>query len=248
MSELVISGLRAGVEGREILKGIDLTIRSGEVHAVMGPNGSGKSTLIGLLLGQLFADSGDVLIGGHCVLADRRAALRGVGAMYEAPAFYDYLSGRDNLRILSSYSGGCPSKDLAETVDMVGLADRLGDPVGTYSHGMRVRLALAQALLPRPEVLILDEPGDGLDPDGLRELRELLLRLHNEFGLTLFFSTHMLGEAERLCTHVGLLKAGALCHHGPWEGRPHETARDRTPLEELYFRHSTPRGSPPLDG
>jgi len=201
---------------RTALHRLDLAIPRGTICGLLGHNGAGKSTLIGLALGQLFPDAGRVEIAGHDVATDRAAALAKVGAMYETPAFYDYLPGGENLRILCEYTGACSATRLNEVVQLVGLTDRIHDRVSTYSHGMRQRLALAQALLPSPELLILDEPADGLDPDGIREIRSLLRTLNEEHGITIVLSSHILPEVEKLCRHVVLLNQGTLLYAGPW--------------------------------
>ena len=201
---------------QKALNCLSVSIPHGCICGLLGHNGAGKSTLIGLALGQLFADSGRIEIAGHDVAAGRISALAKVGAMYETPAFYEYLSGEKNLRILSEYTAPSTTTRLQEVVRLVGLADRIGDKVSTYSHGMRQRLALAQALLPDPDLLILDEPADGLDPEGIREIRALLLELNRSRGMTIVLSTHILPEVERLCDHVVLLNQGNLVYAGPW--------------------------------
>ena len=155
-------------------------------------NGSGKSTIIGMILGQVWPTSGDVFVCGRDVFNNRREALQKVGAIFEAPAFYEYFSGLRNLQILSQYTGPARQGRIREVLDWVGLSGREHSTVKTYSHGMRARLALAQALLPGPELLILDEPSDGLDPEGIHEMRQTILRLHRELRLTIFFSSHLL--------------------------------------------------------
>src|SRR6266436_1033570 len=139
----------------------DLTLHvpRGEIYGLLGHNGAGKSTAIGMMLGQVWPTGGEVTICGHDVTAHRRQALQKVGAIFESPAFYDYLSGFRNLEILSSYTAATSRQRIQEVIDWVGLTGRERSKVRTYSHGMRARLALAQALLPRPELLILDEPG-----------------------------------------------------------------------------------------
>src|SRR4029079_19532627 len=142
------------------------------------------------------------------VTAHRRKALQKTGAIFESPAFYDYLSGMTNLEILSSYTAPVPRKRLSEVIEWVGLSGREGSKVRTYSHGMRARLALAQALLPQPELLILDGPSDGLDPDGIHEMRHTIRRLHRDLGLTIFLSSHLLNEVEQLCTRIAVMNQG----------------------------------------
>ena len=189
---------------------VDLTLAvpRGEIFGLLGHNGAGKSTTIGMMLGQVWPTSGAVKVCGHDVTTERARALRKVGAIFEAPAFYDYLSGWRNLEILSHYTAPTSRQRIREVVDWVGLTGRELSTVRTYSHGMRARLALAQALLPQPELLILDEPGSGLDPEGIAEMRQTILRLHRELGLTILLSSHLLSEVEQLCSRIAVLNQG----------------------------------------
>lgn len=187
---------------------LDLEVKRGEIFGLLGHNGAGKSTAIGMMLGQVWPTGGEVRICGFDVTTQRQHALQKVGAIFEAPAFYDYLSGWRNLEILSHYSARTSAKRIQEVIDWVGLTGREKSKVRTYSHGMKARLALAQALLPQPELLILDEPSDGLDPEGIHEMRQTILRLHREFGLTILLSSHLLNEVEQLCTRVAIMNRG----------------------------------------
>ena len=193
---------------------VSLNVPAGQIYGLLGHNGAGKSTAIGMMLGQVWPTCGTVRIRGHDVSERRRLALQKVGAIFETPAFYDYLSGWRNLEIFSSYTAPTPPRRLEETLEWVGLKGREHSKVRTYSHGMRTRLALAQALLPQPELLILDEPGDGLDPEGIAELRETILRLHREMGLTILLSSHLLTEVEQLCTRIAVLNQGRMVFEG----------------------------------
>jgi ABC-2 type transport system ATP-binding protein len=199
---------------RTAVHDLNLAVPAGEIYGLLGHNGAGKSTAIGMMLGQVWPTSGDVRILGHDVSLHRHLALAKVGAIFEAPAFYDYLSGRRNLEILSTYSAPTPSRRIAEVVEWVGLSGRENSRVKTYSHGMRARLALAQALLPNPQLLILDEPGSGLDPEGIHEMRHTILRLHRELGLTILLSSHLLHEVEQLCTRIAVLNQGRMVFEG----------------------------------
>ena len=200
--------------GRTAVDDLSFTVPRGEIFGLLGHNGAGKSTAIGMMLGQVWPTSGTVKICGHEVQSNRRAALRQVGAIFEAPAFYDYLSGRRNLEILSAYTAPTSAARIREVIDWVGLTGREQSKVRTYSHGMRARLALAQALLPRPELLILDEPSDGLDPEGIHEMRHTILRLQRELGLTILLSSHLLNEVEQLCTRIAVLQNGRKVFEG----------------------------------
>jgi len=160
-----------------------------------------------------------------------------VGAIFESPAFYDYLSGWRNLEILSTYSAPTPAARIREVIDWVGLTGREQSKVRTYSHGMRSRLALAQALLPKPELLILDEPSDGLDPEGIHEMRETIIRLQHELGLTILLSSHLLNEVEQLCTRIAVLQQGKKVFEG--NVADVKTARGKVALRTSDFAGAT---------
>jgi ABC-2 type transport system ATP-binding protein len=202
---------------RTALHPLDLQVAAGEIFGLLGHNGAGKSTLIGMMLGQVWPTQGFISICGHDVARERHRALQRVGAIFETPVFYDYLSGWRNLEILSQYSAPTPAPRIREVLEWVGLTGREHSKVHTYSHGMRTRLALAQALLPAPELLILDEPGDGLDPEGIHEMRQIILRLRKEMGLTIFLSSHLLSEVEQLCTRIAVLRQGRKIYDGGLE-------------------------------
>ena len=193
---------------------LTLNVPKGEIFGLLGHNGAGKSTAIGMMLGQVWPTSGEVRICGYDVSNRRAQALNKVGAIFETPAFYDYLSGWRNLEILSHYTGPTSKERIHEVVEWVGLTGREQSKVKTYSHGMRARLALAQALLPKPELLILDEPGSGLDPEGIAEMRRTIVRLHRELGLTILLSSHLLNEVEQLCTKIAVLNQGRKVFEG----------------------------------
>jgi len=211
---------------------LSLEIPEGSLYALLGHNGAGKSTTIGMMLGQVLPDAGRVLIDGHDVQEKRAEALSATGAIFETPSFYDYLSGRRNLEIFCSYSRPVSGAEMDEAIHLVGLDKRIGDPVRVYSHGMRQRLALAQALLPRPKVLILDEPSEGLDPEGIHEMRELIRRLHDDFQLTVLICSHLLAEIEQICPQVAILRGGKLLFHGEWKSAEPECAN----LEAFYLK------------
>ncbi len=194
--------------GRVAVERLDLVVPAGEIFGLLGHNGAGKSTAIGMMLGQVWPTAGRLTICDYDVFTQRKRALQLVGAIFEAPVFYDYLSGWKNLRILSSYTASASPQRMREVMDWVGLTGREHSKVATYSHGMRARLALAQALLPEPRLLILDEPSDGLDPEGIHEMRQTIRRLHRELGLTILFSSHLLNEVEQICTRIAVMNQG----------------------------------------
>jgi ABC-2 type transport system ATP-binding protein len=195
----------------QALDDLDLEVPCGGVSAFLGPNGSGKTTTIRLLLGLLKPTS------GHCEVLGRPAgdlgALSRIGAMVENPSLYPHLTGRENLEI-TRLMRACPRPRIEEALKLVGLLDAADRPTQGYSLGMKQRLSLALALLHEPELLILDEPTNGLDPAGIREMRELIQALPERTGATVFLSTHMLAEAEAVADHVVILAQGRMCFQG----------------------------------
>jgi len=212
-----LQNLSKSFGGRPAVLDVSLTIQRAEIFGLLGHNGAGKSTTFGMMLGMVAPDCGEAFIGGHSVQRERLEALRHTGAIFEAPVFYDYLSGWENLRFFVSLSGQTvPRRRFEEVVELVGLTGRIQDPVGTYSHGMRQRLGLAQALVPEPKFLLLDEPTDGLDPLGIIEMRDLIRRLRDESGITVMLSSHLLSEVEHLCDRVAILHGGRMVFDGVW--------------------------------
>jgi len=210
-----LKNVRKEFGSRVAVDDLTLQVPAGEIYGLLGHNGAGKSTAIGMMLGQVWPTRGAVQVCGFDVTAHRRQALQKVGAIFESPAFYDYLSGLRNLEILSAYTARTPRARVQEVIEWVGLSGRERSKVRTYSHGMRARLALAQALLPQPELLILDEPSDGLDPEGIHEMRHTIQRLHRELRLTILLSSHYLNEVEQLCTRIAVLNQGRMVFEGP---------------------------------
>ncbi len=219
-------------KGRRALDDLTLEIPKGEIFGLLGHNGAGKSTTFGLLLGQIHPSNGEAFIRGVSVQRERGRALQGVGAIFETPGFYDYLSGWRNLRIFTSYTASLGRAEIEETVRFVGLEERIHDPVRIYSHGMRQRLALAQALLPRPELVLLDEPAEGLDPEGIHEMRHLILDLNREHGMTVVLSSHQLAEVEQLCDRGAILNEGKLVFHGRWNELASKNTRYRLQIDD----------------
>lgn len=241
-----IRGLRKRYGRLTALDGLDLTVARGEVFGFLGPNGAGKSTTIRLLLGLLRPTAGTArLLGVRAGTVLSREGGR-VGALVEEPAFYEYLSARRNLEVLSSLAGRVDARRIDEVLDLVGLRERQHDPVRAFSHGMKQRLGIAQALVPRPQLLILDEPASGLDPQGLVEIRDLLLRLNQEEDMTVFLSSHLLHEVELICTDAAIVSKGKIVKRGKVTDLLSEpetavrivaddTDRARTILENLVF-------------
>ncbi|MCL4516209.1 MAG: ABC transporter ATP-binding protein [Firmicutes bacterium] len=201
-------GLTKVFKRRRAVDGLDLEVSRGEVFGFLGPNGAGKTTTIRMLLGLIRPSSGAAELLGHNVATHHKEALQKVGAVVETPCFYKHLSGRENLEIFARLSGGAGHQRIEEVLELVGLGGRAGDKVRTYSHGMRQRLGIAQALLPAPELVILDEPTDGLDPRGMKEIRDLVARLARTEEITIFLSSHLLHEVEQLCDRVAIVDHG----------------------------------------
>lgn len=195
--------------------GLDLQVEPGQTFGFLGPNGSGKSTTIRMLLGLVRPSSGHAAIFGHDVRRDSLAARARVGAMVESPAFYGSMSARKNMRLFGRLSGDVTEKQIDEALDIAGLFDRADDKVKSYSHGMRQRLGIASALTPRPDLVVLDEPTNGLDPQGVSEVRSLIRGLSSEHGLTVFLSSHLLHEVEQVCSHVAVIARGRMLASGP---------------------------------
>ena len=198
---------------RQAVCGLDLRIRRGEVFGFLGPNGAGKTTTIRMMLGLVRPTSGWVELLGRDVATDGGGLTR-VGALVETPALYHHLSGLDNLRAFAAPLGGVPRRRLDAALDLVGLAGRERDRVRSYSLGMRQRLGVAVAMLHDQDLLLLDEPANGLDPAGIVEMRALLRRLAAS-GKTVFLSSHVLGEVQQVCDRVGIVSQGRLVGLAP---------------------------------
>jgi ABC-type multidrug transport system ATPase subunit len=194
---------------RLAVNNLNLEVRRGEIFGFLGPNGAGKTTTIRMALGLIAPTSGSVEILGLDVATQRANVLPRVGALVETPALYLYLSGRDNLRAVASVLGGVPKARIDAVLGLVGLSARQKDRVRTYSLGMKQRLGVAMALLQDPDVLVLDEPANGLDPAGIVEMRDLMHRLSAE-GKTVFISSHLLPEVQQICTRVAIINLGKL--------------------------------------
>jgi len=195
------------------VNGVDLTVERGDVFGYLGPNGAGKTTLLRILLGLIRPTTGSAQLFGRDPLVDGAKALEGVAGFVEGPRFYPYLSGRRNLQLLADYDGGGARARIDEVLELVELRDRAKDRVGGYSHGMRQRLGIASALLRQPKLLLLDEPTTGLDPAGMRDMRDLVRRLAGD-GITILLSSHLLNEVEELCNRVAIIRKGSIVYEG----------------------------------
>ncbi len=209
---------------------IDITVNKGDVYGLLGPNGAGKTTIIAMMLGLIHPTNGSVHIGSYSVLSERKKALAMVGAMIEMPAFYPYLSGRDNLYILGSLRQKISRARLNEVLDLVGMDIHQHKRFSTYSLGMKQRLAIGLTLLHNPQLLILDEPTNGLDPHGTVEIRRLILKLAKQ-GHTIILCSHLLHEVEQICNRLAILNHGKLVTEGAIE-----IINSENNLEETFLK------------
>jgi ABC-2 type transport system ATP-binding protein len=210
MTEITLSikGLRKKIGKREIIKGLDFELKSGEVFGFLGPNGAGKTTTIRMLVGLNRPTAGSIQVCGYDVKKNFVKAMSHLGCIVENPELYPYLTGLENLQHFSRMIPNFDSNHLEYVIKLVRLQDRINDPVKTYSLGMRQRLGIAQALLGKPKVLILDEPTNGLDPMGIREMREFIRFLAEKEGLTVLVSSHLLSEIQLMCDRVAVISKG----------------------------------------
>lgn len=198
------------IGSKEIIKDVSFEVYKGEVFGFLGPNGAGKTTTIRMMVGLMNITSGDIHIDGASIKTDFEKAVSQVGAIVENPEMYKFLTGYQNLKQYARMMPGITAERLDEVIDLVGLTGRIREKVKTYSLGMRQRLGIAQALLHKPKVLILDEPTNGLDPAGIREIRDYLRRLAREEGMAIVVSSHLLSEMELMCDRVGIIQKGEL--------------------------------------
>ena len=212
---------------------LTMHVERGDIYGFLGPNGAGKSTTLRMLLGLIRPTSGVIKFPLRASGWEYLRARSRIGAIIETPAFYENFSGRRNLQLLASLSGGVKTKRVDEVLDIVDLRDRARDPVRVYSYGMRQRLGIAQALLPTPDLVILDEPTNGLDPEGIQQTRKLIRRLRDEFKLTVLLSSHLLTEVEQLCNRVGIIHEGRLLYEGGPEALIAPASRYKVRVDDL---------------
>lgn len=198
------------IGGRTIIDRISLEVEPGEVFGFLGPNGSGKTTTIRMMVGLMRLTSGDIFIAGHSVRSEFSKAIAHVGAIVENPEMYPYLTGYQNLLHYARMNPSIDKARIDEVVELTGFQGRIHDKVKKYSLGMRQRLGVAQAVMHRPRLLVLDEPTNGLDPAGIRELRDYLRKLAREEGTAVFVSSHLLSEMELMCDRVAILQRGQI--------------------------------------
>lgn len=207
-------GLTKRYGKRLAVDNLDFSVGRGEIYGFLGRNGSGKSTTIRMILGLVWPTAGEVRISGVRVRAGRSQKSWRVGAIVESPQFYEYLSARQNLELLTSLSGGASEFQIDSSLELVGLRHRCDEPVSNFSHGMRQRLGLAQALLPDPELVILDEPLDGLDPPGIRQMRDIMRDVVADGNVSIVYSSHILAEVEMTCDRILMISEGKRIYEG----------------------------------
>lgn len=207
---LIVKDLRKDIGNRTIINNLNFKVKPGEVFGFLGPNGAGKTTTIRMIVGLTTPTSGDIEILGQSVLTHRAEGMKHVGAIVENPELYPFLSGMENLKQYARMQPGITKEDIDHVVQLVGLENRIKDKVKKYSLGMRQRLGLAQALLHKPKILILDEPTNGLDPAGIREIRNYIRKIAQEELMSVIVSSHLMSEMELMCDRIGIIKNGEI--------------------------------------
>ena len=212
---LEVNNLTKSFGLRKAVNNLSLQIPDGSVYGFLGPNGSGKSTTIRIMTALISPDAGEVFINGKSIQKNGNKALSDVGALIESADFHKHLSAKTNLKMLARMDG-TDFSNIQKVLDRTGLGDRANDKVKTYSQGMKQRLGIAQALMGNPKLLILDEPTNGLDPEGMKEIRDLVGELSSE-GITVFISSHLLDEVQKICSHIAMINSGKLITAGKIE-------------------------------
>ncbi|MDP4182971.1 MAG: ABC transporter ATP-binding protein [Bacillota bacterium] len=209
-----VNNLSKSFGKRKVIDDIGFSVKEGDIYGFLGQNGSGKTTTIRMLLNLIHPDTGEIKLNSFDLKKDFFNAIKEVGAVVEIPKFYSYLSGRKNLLLIANLIHGIDDFRVNEVLEMVGLINRSDEKVKTYSLGMMQRLGIANALLSNPKLVILDEPTNGLDPQGMKEIRNIILNLASEKNITFFISTHMLHEVEQICNKVAILHQGKIITEG----------------------------------
>lgn len=218
-----------------VLDNINLQVQAGTIYGFLGPNGAGKTTTLRLVLGLLKKQKGEIRLFGELFEKNPLEALRKIGAMIESPSLYGHLTAVENLQLLQKVYQ-CPQSRIRQVLEMVGLSATGNKKAARFSLGMKQRLSIAMALLHEPSLLILDEPTNGLDPNGMIEIRELLLSLNRQYGITILISSHLLGEIEKMVSHVGIIHHGCLL----FQGTLNELQKERAVESRLILATSNP--------
>ena len=231
---LEIQKLNKSYRRRKIIDNLNMTVYKGDIYGFLGANGEGKTTTIRMITSLIKADSGDIIINGKSVINCKNEAVKNIGAMVEAPKFYENMSGYENLELMAKIMPGISDRDIQNVLDLVGLKDRGRDKFKEYSMGMKQRLGIANALLGDPELIILDEPSNGLDPYGMKEINNLIVSLVKRCDKTFIISSHLLHEMEGICNRIGILHSGKLCIEGEVRTLINDNKVEN--LEELFFK------------
>lgn len=207
---LLLDNVHKTINGTEIIKGISFSIKAGEVLGFLGPNGSGKSTTLRMIVGLSKPTEGQIKICGNSIVKNYVKAMSNVGCIIEGPDLYNYMTGSDNLEMLAVMNKNISKQDIISAATIVGMEKHLKEKVGTYSLGMKQRMGVAQAIMNKPRLLILDEPTNGLDPSGINEFRNLINRFAKEENMAVLISSHLMSEIELICDNVSIIKNGAI--------------------------------------
>lgn len=211
---LELNNIHKSFGSKKVIKGVNLEVLPQDVFGFLGPNGAGKTTIIRIILGLIYPSQGEIFIDGYNIHNDFNKAIANVGAVVETPKFYPYLSGYQNLLLVANLHKNLPKNRILEVLELVGLTDRAEDKAGTYSLGMKQRLGIARALINDPKLIFLDEPMNGLDPQGMFEIRQLIKSLAEEKGISFFITSHLLNEIEQVCNKIAILKDGQIVTQG----------------------------------
>lgn len=233
MSEEILkcNGIYKDIHGKAIIKDVTFDIKEGEILGFIGPNGAGKTTTIKLILGLQKITKGNIQINGYDVEKNFEKAIQNVGSIVENPDLYMYMSGYANLKLVANLYENVDKKRIDEVVKLVGLENRIKDKVSKYSLGMRQRLGIAQAILHKPNLLILDEPTNGLDPEGIKQVRELIVKLSKEEKMAVMISSHNLSEIENVCNRICIIKNGVVVEESNLEDLKKETSNNEYIME-----------------
>jgi len=214
---ITVSNLTKSFKGRTVVDKLCFDANEGDILGLLGPNGAGKTTTIRMILNLIKRDSGEVIINGFDTAAEAKKALSSVGCTLEIPSFYDYLTGYENLKLIANLYDNVDEARIQEALDIVGLSERAEDKVKTYSNGMRQRLGIARAILNRPKLVILDEPTNGLDPQGMKFIYDLIRKLSSEEKITFIISSHLLHDVEQICNKIVIINNGKTILKGDTE-------------------------------
>lgn len=204
------NGLTKKVKGKVLVTNVNLHIKKGEIYGFLGQNGAGKTTIMKMLTGLIHPSSGEIALFGERLTENKKSGLKRVGSIIEYPLFYEHLTARENLQLHCEYLGFYDQKAITQALDMVHLKGIEGKKVKDFSLGMKQRLGIGRAIITKPELIVLDEPTNGLDPIGIKDMRDLIRMLNKEYGMTFLLSSHILGEMEQVVDRIGVIRDGQL--------------------------------------